>query len=400
MIAAASRVAVANAEILPSHLSSAASAARGAAFTGNRSEIARGAASNRSELALHADVASSRARRRLHQLSAVGSSEDGWENYATWAVSRTWAPLRESGGPVQVVRGYSDSEWVKERDRGAQAAAAKIWRRFSKRLRNRPGKVYETVFMLLDSEQKGCVALREAVRFIGFVIPCMKPCSTVLALACIVPLISRTAAARFPPPHSCSTFTPLFMIYRSCPLPPPLAVTMPTERAELRRLSMLDAARAARDGSSGGVLLRSEFVDLCLRLLYSIPLSQLASCMEEYTSQVEAAALPVRWVARTRDALDAARHTAAYRAAKAEAVMSLDRRIKARRAGELEAQFRTARDKWHVESLANGRAAERVEEARQVAVRAEATRREMARALAASTNPLPRWYAATGLSDR
>ena len=138
-----------------------------------------------------------------------------------------------------------------ERNRGAEAAAATRWRRVAKGLRRRPGQVpiqesnrhpvplpqyplsqtcveqvYETLFSLLDGEMKGCIQLRAAYRFLSYMLP----------------------------------------------------YTMPSDRLVLLKLSVADAARV-HAGAAASVLLRSDFVDLCLRLLWSVPLSTLERCV-------------------------------------------------------------------------------------------------------------------------
>ena len=277
----------------------------------------------------------------------------------------------------------ADDEWVRAKDSAAAATAAKAWRRMAGRVMERPADIYRSVFTLLDTTQAGALPLANAVRFLAFVLPFTMPSERLelmkLAMAEHVQQAGTSATAGV---HSCGT-----------------AHAHSYGTADGSAIVAVGNAHApAARASSRPMLSRGEFVDLCLRLLWSIPLSQLEACIRQWTEAEEAAALPARWLARSQSTLEAARHAAAYRQAKADALLTSERRIRARRAAEQAARDQRLYEQFLAERNANEQAAARVAAARRDAEHAEVERsaRQRAEQRERAANPLPRWYTASG----
>ena len=346
------------------------------------------------------------------RLPPVAACYNDWETYAHYIEARGDAfsgPLDPEAGrqrqqrhksslsevlaPIvltaRVYRSRSDDAWVRAKDRVAAAAAARCWRRFSKRLAQRPAMVFNSIFMLLDPQQKGCVSLSSALGFLSFALPFTMPAERNELLR-----MSMADAANSITSHSSSSSSS-----RRDETVAPIhhAIHGSNGGGTTRSNSSAALLRGGQHLRNPTVLLRADFVDLCLRLLWSIPLSQLELCVEQYTKSVADAALPIRWIARTRSTLDAARHAAEYRRARVESLLATDRRIKARRAAERAARDHWLRERFLAERTANERAAANVATARAEAVQAEAERREEKRKAAlAPLKPLPGWYVSSG----
>lgn len=329
-------------------------------------EVARSAALRAAKLQaaaaaarLAARIAAAReAAREAAVQSRAAVETDAWRSYAEWSQRRLWVTRQEmkQGLQSRAVEPMALPLLAHaRRRRGGEVAVARLWRHLGRSLRRRPCGVYRAVFAVLDREQRSWIGMRDAAKFLSFLLPFASPAA-------------RTAVLRL-------AFTDAVRQRRHA-----VDVQQRPAQSYVPQGRPVDAHEAPYKPPSRPPRRLDEeaFVSLCQSLAFPVvTLPLLEHIVGRYTRAVEDAA---RLDARTRErhASEASKAAAGYLAARSEALIAATRVARARRLALGEAQVFEEERRWRAESEELLRVKARVEAVRQAAQHAEAEKRAKA----------------------